>query len=70
MSNRFPEWIRRSWPSGTAFRDVKDLIGDLDLHTVCQSAHCPNQAECWGRRTATFMVMGNASACVMWSSPL
>lgn len=59
MSNRFPEWIRRSWPSGTAFRDVKDLIGDLDLHTVCQSAHCPNQAECWGRRTATFMVMGN-----------
>lgn len=59
MSSRFPDWIRRSWPSGDAFREVKDLIGDLDLHSVCQSAHCPNQAECWGRRTATFMVMGN-----------
>lgn len=56
---RFPNWIRQPWPSGAAFREVKDLMGDLDLHTVCQSAHCPNQAECWGRRTATFMVMGN-----------
>ena len=34
-------------------------MGDLELHTVCQSAHCPNQAECWARRTATFMVLGN-----------
>ncbi len=34
-------------------------MGDLKLHTVCQSAHCPNQAECWERRTATFMVLGN-----------
>jgi lipoic acid synthetase len=38
---------------------MKALMGDLNLHTVCQSAHCPNQAECWGRRTATFMVLGN-----------
>ena len=56
---RFPNWIRQPWPSGVAFREVKDLMGDMDLHTVCQSAHCPNQAECWGRGTATFMVMGN-----------
>lgn len=55
----FPEWIRRPWPNGKSFQEVKSLIGDLDLHTVCQSAHCPNQAECWSRRTATFMVMGN-----------
>ena len=57
--NTFPEWIRQPWPSGEAFSEVKSLLGDLNLHTVCQSAHCPNQSECWGRRTATFMVMGN-----------
>jgi len=55
----FPPWIRRPWPSGEAFTEVKGLLDGLDLHTVCQSAHCPNQAECWGRRTATFMVLGN-----------
>lgn len=57
--NRFPEWIRRPWPTGEAFQEVKGLLSGLDLHTVCQSAHCPNQSECWGRRTATFMVLGN-----------
>jgi lipoic acid synthetase len=56
---KFPQWIRRPWPSGHTFQEVKALLGDLKLHTVCQSAHCPNQAECWGRRTATFMVLGN-----------
>lgn len=55
----FPGWIRQPWPSGEAFSEVKSLLGDLRLHTVCQSAHCPNQSECWGRKTATFMVMGN-----------
>jgi lipoic acid synthetase len=55
----FPAWIRQPWPSGDAFSEVKSLLGDLRLHTVCQSAHCPNQSECWGRKTATFMVMGN-----------
>lgn len=55
----FPRWIRQPWPSGEAFHEVKSLLGDLRLHTVCQSAHCPNQSECWGRKTATFMVMGN-----------
>lgn len=55
----FPPWIRRPWPSGAAFQEVKGLLDGLDLHTVCQSAHCPNQSECWGRKTATFMVLGN-----------
>jgi len=55
----FPHWIRRAWPSGEAFQEVKHLLSGLDLHTVCQSAHCPNQSECWGRRTATLMVLGN-----------
>jgi len=56
---QFPDWIRRPWPSGEAFSEVKGLLEGLDLHTVCQSAHCPNQSECWGRKTATFMVLGN-----------
>ena len=56
---RFPHWIRRSWPSGAPAEEMKALLGGLKLHTVCQSAHCPNQAECWGRRTATLMILGN-----------
>lgn len=56
---QFPKWIRRPWPSGEAFVEVKSLLEGMDLHTVCQSAHCPNQSECWGRKTATFMVLGN-----------
>jgi len=56
---RFPEWIKRPWPSGEDFSFTRDLISDLDLHTVCQSANCPNQSDCWQRRTATLMVMGN-----------
>lgn len=55
----FPDWIRRPWPSGDAFREVKDLLRGSGLHTVCQSAHCPNHGECWSRRTATLMVLGN-----------
>ncbi len=56
---RFPAWIRRAWPSGPAHEEVRSLLGGLNLHTVCQSAHCPNQGECWARRTATFLIMGN-----------
>ena len=58
-TRRFPEWIRRQWPSGEAHQEVKALLEGLNLHTVCQSAHCPNQGECWSRRTATFLVLGN-----------
>ena len=55
----FPPWLRRAWPSGETFNEVKSLLDGLELHTVCQSAQCPNQAECWGRGTATMMVLGN-----------
>ncbi len=58
-TQRFPEWIRQPWPGAGAFNEVKELLDGLDLHTVCQSAHCPNMAECWGRGTATLMVLGN-----------
>jgi lipoyl synthase len=56
---QFPKWIRRQWPAGEDFAFTKDLVLDLDLHTVCQSANCPNLGECWSRRTATFMILGN-----------
>lgn len=54
----FPEWIKRPWPSGEPFAETKALLDGLDLHTVCQSARCPNMSECWGRKTATMMVLG------------
>jgi lipoyl synthase len=56
---RFPAWLRRPWMSGEDAGDVKNLLSDLALHTVCQSAQCPNQAECWRHGTATLMVLGN-----------
>ena len=59
MQTRFPEWIRRSWASGNDFTFTRGLVEDLSLHTVCQSARCPNMAECWQRRTATLMILGN-----------
>ena len=59
MASRFPEWIRRPWASGHDFTFTKDLVEGLELHTVCQSARCPNMSECWQRRTATLMILGN-----------
>jgi lipoic acid synthetase len=54
-----PKWLRAPAPAGENYRDLKDLIGRLRLHTVCESAACPNVGECWNHRTATFMILGN-----------
>jgi lipoic acid synthetase len=54
-----PEWLRAPAPVGANYRDVRSLIGGLRLHTVCESAACPNVGECWNHRTATFMILGN-----------
>jgi len=54
-----PEWLRAPAPVGDNYRDLKQLITRLKLHTVCESAACPNIGECWNRRTATFMILGN-----------
>lgn len=54
-----PSWLRAPAPVGDNYRDLKTLITDLKLHTVCESAACPNVGECWNRRTATFMILGN-----------
>lgn len=54
-----PEWLRAPAPVGDNYRDLKTLVTDLNLHTVCESAACPNIGDCWNRRTATFMILGN-----------
>ncbi len=54
-----PRWLRAPAPAGENYRDLKELIGRLRLHTVCESAACPNVGECWNHRTATFMILGN-----------
>jgi lipoic acid synthetase len=54
-----PAWLRAPAPVGDNYRELKRLVGELKLHTVCESAACPNVGECWNRRTATFMILGN-----------
>jgi len=59
MGSPFPDWIKRQWASGENSEFTKSIVSRLGLHTVCQSARCPNQGECWKRHTATFMILGN-----------
>jgi lipoic acid synthetase len=54
-----PEWLKARAPMGDNYHELKTLARKLDLHTVCESAHCPNIGECWNHRTATFMLLGN-----------
>ncbi len=55
-----PDWLKARAPVGDNYHDLKKLARSLNLHTVCESAHCPNIGECWNHRTATFMMLGNA----------
>ena len=54
-----PEWLKARAPMGENYHDLKRLARSLSLHTVCESAHCPNIGECWHHKTATFMMLGN-----------
>ena len=54
-----PEWLRAKAPVGENFHNLKKLARGLGLHTVCESAQCPNIGECWNHRTATFMLLGD-----------
>lgn len=54
-----PGWLKIRPPSGTKFHDIKKIIEDLNLNTVCTGARCPNVGECWSRGTATFMILGS-----------
>ncbi|MFZ0805586.1 MAG: lipoyl synthase [Candidatus Sulfotelmatobacter sp.] len=54
-----PSWLRAKAPVGENFHDLKKLARGLGLHTVCESAQCPNIGECWNHKTATFMLLGD-----------
>lgn len=54
-----PDWLRAKLPGGQGYAALRHLIEDQSLHTVCQSAQCPNLGECWARGTATVMILGN-----------
>jgi len=56
---RKPEWLKARAPMGETFHNLKKLARDLHLHTVCESAQCPNIGECWNQKAATFMMLGN-----------
>ena len=56
---RKPEWLKAKAPGGETFHALKKMARDLNLHTVCESAHCPNIGECWNQKAATFMMLGN-----------
>jgi lipoyl synthase len=54
-----PEWLKVRLPMGENYRNVRQIVDDFKLHTICQSGNCPNMGECWGAGTATFMILGN-----------
>ncbi|MDZ7797187.1 MAG: lipoyl synthase [Candidatus Marinimicrobia bacterium] len=59
METRKPEWLKINLPGGKEYRTVRSVLRRHHLHTVCDSAHCPNKEECWSKKTATFMVLGD-----------
>ena len=59
MKEKKPTWLRAKLPSGPEYGNVRDIVDENQLHTVCQSAQCPNMGECWSRGTATLMILGN-----------
>src|SRR5882724_12372685 len=59
FSRRLPDWLKRDLPRANENFFTHHLLRELDLETVCENARCPNRPECYSRRTATFMVLGN-----------
>lgn len=59
LRERKPEWLRARLPSGPGYMETRQNVDEHQLHTVCQSAQCPNMGECWSRGTATVMILGN-----------
>ena len=58
-TERKPPWLKVQAPGGGTYVEVRNLLKDLQLHTVCEEAHCPNIGECWDHRAATFMILGD-----------
>jgi lipoyl synthase len=59
LTHSRPPWLRVRFFGGPNYQDLKRIMRSLELHTVCESARCPNMGECWERRAATFMILGN-----------
>ena len=69
-----PDWLKVRFFGGENYQELKRIMRSLDLHTVCESARCPNQGECWEHRTATFMILGDICTracgfCAVTSGP-
>ena len=58
VERRLPEWLKVKMPGGATYLELRQQFRSAELHTVCEEAHCPNIGECWERRSATFMVLG------------
>jgi lipoyl synthase len=78
---RKPPWLKVPAPGGPVYREIKGLMAEQNLHTVCEEANCPNVGECWERGTATFMILGDVctrrcgfcnvkTGVPTWSDPL
>ena len=70
VARRHPEWLKVRAPGGAAYGETLAIVKGLGLHTVCEEARCPNLGECWGNKTATFMLLGdtctrNCSFCAV-----
>ncbi|MFH2026752.1 MAG: lipoyl synthase, partial [bacterium] len=59
MTVRKPSWLKVKYTVNDDFRELREIVHQHDLHTVCEEARCPNQGECWRRRTATLMILGD-----------
>lgn len=59
MAQRLPEWLTIRLPRPDTIKEVEQMMRSKNLHTVCESARCPNLAECWSKKTASFMILGN-----------
>jgi lipoic acid synthetase len=57
-AGRLPSWLRRPWPAGQSFQHTEQTLKSLGLATICTDANCPNKGECWGRGTATVLILG------------
>ena len=59
ISDRKPKWLKVKLPTAKAYKDIRSVVKQHKLHTICESGNCPNIGECWDEGTATFMILGN-----------
>ena len=59
QASRKPDWLKVRFPAGSRYQQLKSLMREHSLHTVCEEARCPNIGECWNAGTATFMILGD-----------